>query len=260
MKWPELMLLIRHDVSAYNLLKGRKSKSPLYQEFLRTFQSHPDSDKVRALAIAVQQEFALGVGDAETPLEDLEAKRAMEVGIVLSERYEDETPDVIFVSPYRRTRLTLAGIKRGWAALESIRVIEDERIREQEHGLALLYNDWRVFHALHPEQGKLYQIEGKYWYRFPQGESVPDVRARNRSWMNTVVRDFSEKRVLVVTHHLNILGIRANLERWDADQFIMVDEEDKPINCGVTAYRGDPTKGHDGHFKLEYYNHCLYEA
>ena len=78
--------------------------------------------------------------------------------------------------------------------------------------------------------------------------------------MNTVVRDFSEKRLLVVTHHLNILGIRANLERWDAEEFIRVDNEDKPINCGVTAYCGDPTKGKDGHFKLKYYNRCLHQT
>ncbi len=259
MKWPELMLLVRHDVSAYNVLKSLKAKSKLYQTFLTEFKQNPESETTQALAKAVQAQFALGVGDAKTPLRDLEAKRAREVGAALWDRYGDALPHIIFVSPYERTRNTLAGLIRGWPGLEHVRVIEDERIREQEHGLALLYNDWRVFHAIHPEQGKLYQLEGRYWYRYPQGESVPDVRERNRSWMNTVVRDFAEQRILAVTHHLNILGIRANLERWDADDFIGVDEHDKPINCGVTAYKGDPTKGKDGRFGLEYYNHRLYK-
>ena len=33
-----------------------------------------------------------------------------------------------------------------------VKIIEDERIREQEHGLSSIYNDWRVFFTLHPEQ------------------------------------------------------------------------------------------------------------
>ena len=260
MKWPELMLLIRHDVSAYNVLKGKKAESTLYQEFLREFGANPDSERTLILAKEVQAEFSLGVGDALTPLEDGEAKRAMEVGAGLYEKYKDKLPHMIFVSPYERTKITLAGVIRGWPGLESVRVIEDERIREQEHGLSLLYNDWRVFHAIHPEQGKLYKLEGRYWYRFPQGENVPDVRARNRSWINSVVRDFAGKRVMAVTHHLNILGIRANLERWGALEFLRVDEEDKPINCGVTAYRGSPNEGRDGHLLLDYYNRCLYKV
>lgn len=150
--------------------------------------------------------------------------------------------------------MTLAGIIQGWPELRFTKVVEDERIREQEHGLSLIYNDWRVFHTIHPDQRRLYEIEGPYWYRYPQGENVPDVRERNRSWINTVVRDFSEKSILVVTHHLNILALRANLERWGAKEFMETDNEDKPINCGVTTYRGHPEEGKDGRFKLESYN------
>ena len=259
MKWPEQLILIRHDVSTYNTLKERKMRSNLYRLFLKEFEKDPISLMTRTLATSIQDKFALGISDAETPLEDAEAKRAEEVGLALRKKFLGKPPHVIFVSPYRRAKHTLDGLKRGWPELNHLRVIEDERIREQEHGLALLYNDWRVFHTLHPEQRQLLKLEGAYWYRYPQGESVPDVRERNRSWMNSITRDFVGKRVLVMTHHLNILAIRANLERWSAAKFLATDQQEKPINCGVTIYRGYPDHGQDGHLHLCGYNQRLYK-
>jgi broad specificity phosphatase PhoE len=246
-------------VSDYNILKERKKKSSLYKRFLRAFEANRYSEETVSLAREVKKEFALRVGDANTGLLDKEAERACQVGKVLREKYKDKIPHIVFVSPYKRTKMTFDGLKCGWPELKIVKMVEDERIREQEHGLYLLYNDWRVFHALHPEQGDLYGIEGRYWYRYPQGENVPDVRSRMYSWMNTVVRDFAERRVLVVAHHLSILSVRANLERWSAQQFIDVDENDKPSNCSVTAYCGDPSEGSSGHFKLDYYNRKFYE-
>lgn len=256
MKWPEYLVLIRHGVSKYNLLKGRKEADSLYQAFVLEWEKDPASPRTVELAKEVWQKFSLGVSDADTPLADVEGKQAFATGMELKNIIE--VPDVIFVSPYKRTLDTLSHIQRGWPDLNNVRLYREDRIREQEHGLVLLYNDWRVFQALHPEQGLLRQLEGPYWYRFPQGENVPDVRERNRSWLSTLVRDFTGKKVLVVTHHLNILATRANLERWDADEFLRVDKEEKPINCGVTLYRGYPHEGMDGHLKLEFYNKKYY--
>lgn len=134
----------------------------------------------------------------------------------------------------------------------------DERIREQEHGLSILYNDWRVFQTLHPEQKLLREQEGRYWYRYPQGENVADVRLRTHNWMGTLIRDFAEKKVLVVTHHLTILSLRANFERLDENGFLHLDEHEAPINCGVTVYRGNPNKGTNGKLELEAYNQKFY--
>lgn len=254
-KWPKWIMLIRHDVSAYNVLKGVKEKDPLFQQFKKAWERDPESDRTASLAREVNKKILRGMGDASTPLADVEARRAREVGKALS---KGELPDVIFVSPYIRTKLTLAGLVKGWPDLAHVLTYEEERIREQEHGMALLYNDWRVFQALHPKQRKLRQLEGPYWYRYPQGENVPDVRDRNRSWTTTLTRDFAGKRVLAVTHHLNILATRANFERLDAEHFTDLDEHDKPINCGVTLYRCDPKQGANGRLVLEYYNRRLY--
>jgi broad specificity phosphatase PhoE len=144
----------------------------------------------------------------------------------------------------------------GWPELAGVRLIEEERIREQEFGYRLLFSDWRFFFALHPEQQQLLRLQGFYWYRYPQGENVADVRARNRSWMSTLTRDFAAKRVLAITHHLNILSFRANMERLSSQQFIELDAHSQPANCSITSYVGQPEQGQDGRFQLAQYDLC----
>jgi broad specificity phosphatase PhoE len=257
MKWPDTLILIRHDTSAYNNLKVKKTGDPIYEEFIKEYEKDSTSEIAKKLAVVIKEKFSLGTGDADTPLADEEGQKAYETGLNLRKE-GTPIPDVIFVSPYKRTRLTFEHLKRGWPELANVKVYEDERVREQEHGLSVIYSDYRVFNILHPEQKKLYDLEGPYWYRFPQGENIPDVRTRNRSWMTSLTRDFAEKKVMVITHHLNILALRANLERMGADEFMDLDNNDKPINCGVTLYKGYPELGKEGHIKLEFYNKCYF--
>jgi len=254
MKWPRELTLVRHAPSAYNALREFKSRDAGYQEFSAAFTADPESDETRELALAMAQRFSLEVSDAETPLVDPEGLQPFEVGRALAEFEEISLPDVVFVSPYLRATETLRHLQRGWPELADVSVVEDERLREQEHGLVTLCNDWRVFHALHPEERRSRILHGPYWYRFPGGESVADMRERNRSWITTLIREYSEKRVLVVTHHLNIIATRANLERFGEKRFMEIDQHEKPINCGVTYYRGNPDVGEDGHLELVHSN------
>lgn len=258
MKWPKSLILIRHDVSVYNVLKDKKVKNPEYVRFLKEWEKCFNSPKARTLAEKLYKKFVLEVGDAGTPLVDEKGDNAIKTGLTLVREKKIILPDVIFVSPYERTLSTLNCLIKGWPSLGSVKVYKEERIREQEHGLASLYNDWRIFFTLHPEQKFLKDKEGPYWYRWPQGENVPDVRERNRSWTATLIREFSEKNVLVVSHHLNILATRANLERLNAEQFVWLDREEKPVNCGVTLYKGNPNLGQDGKLELIFYNKKFY--
>jgi len=255
MKWPRLLTMVRHDVSLYNELKKTKLKDQLYQALVREFEKNPDSEIARRLAMEIGHRFALNVGDANTPLAVEQSQQAIATGSSLSG--QQSLPDVVFVSPYLRAIQTFEALCVGWPELAKIRVVEEERVREQEHGLALLY-DRKVFFILFPDQRLLHDQEGDYYYRFPQGENVPDVRLRNRSWLGTLTRDFSDQNVMVITHHLNILATRANLERLSAEEFQRLDEEEKPINLGVTTYVGEPTAGRNGHLVLKSYNKALY--
>jgi len=72
--------------------------------------------------------------------------------------------------------------------------------------------------------------------------------------------------ILVVTHSLTILAIRANLERWDKEKFLHENKHNFPVNCGLTIYRGKtPTlsqtrQGRNGKLTLDpsEYNIKLY--
>jgi len=255
MKWPKYLALVRHDVSAYNQLKCTKQAQGDYQSFVAQFEKDCESPLTRAMAQEMQDIYKLGMGDHDTPLAH-NGVQAKTVGENLQK--ELELPDVIFVSPYLRTKETLKKLIEGWPELATVKVVDEERIREQEHGLYILYNDWKIFYSMFPEQKKLHDLEGDYWYRWPQGENVADVRLRVGAWFNTIVRDYADKKVMVVTHHLTILSLRASLERMSAAQFIELNEAEKPINAGVTLYLGDPNKGKNGKLVLDYYNKKFY--
>ena len=258
MKWPEYLILIRHLKTTYNALKEKKLKDPDYQRLIKLYDNNPESDKAIELANKMKNRFSLGVSDAETPIIESEAEKAILTGEALRKNFS--LPDVVFTSPYLRTKQTLDALILGWPELADVDTYEDERIREQEHGMTTLYNDWRIYFILHPEERLLREQEGKYRYRYPSGENTPDVRLRNSLWVITLIREFFEKRVLAVTHHLTILSIIAQLERLSVQEFIDLDECDTPVNCGVTMYRGNHRVGNDGRLEKEFYNKTFFKV
>jgi broad specificity phosphatase PhoE/mannose-6-phosphate isomerase-like protein (cupin superfamily) len=253
MKWPIELLLIRHAESAYNDLKRKKSEDPEYDRFLKLFKSDRDNPEILSLADRLQHSHALGCSDRETPITEAGEWQARITGRRMRESGAT-CPDVIFVSPYVRTLRTLQFLTEEWPELAEVKVFQEERIREKDHGLALLYNDWRIYHVKNPEQARLHKLLGEYDYRFLNGENIPDVRQRTHSWMATLTREFAGKRVMAITHHLTILATRANLERLSPEQFLYLDEHEKPVNCGVTQYSGFVPAGSRGKLLMSEYN------
>jgi broad specificity phosphatase PhoE len=266
MKWPEMLVFIRHGESEFNRLRDEKKKNQDFVKFRELFDkefgvaedANWPSAKLKKLAEKVAKNIRLGVSDYNTPLTKEGVNQALKTGLVLVLKEKIPLPDVIYVSPYRRTVETLNALKKGWPELSKVKTIHEERIREQEHGLQTVYNDWRIYYALNPIQGLLFKLEGEYEYRFLNGENRADVRERVRSFLGTLIREDAGKKVLVISHHLTLLSFRANLERWGRDKFIDADKNEKPINCGMTIYRGKPELGHNGKLILESYNQKYY--
>jgi broad specificity phosphatase PhoE len=256
MKWPSYIVIIRHAQSAYNALRKKKQADPVYREFRRFFDEGVDPAHLLERAKNIKEMFALGYSDYDTPLTREGGSQALRVGSRINSFAP--APDVVFFSPYARTRETLNTMIEGGFRVSNARCVAEDRIREQEHGLSLLYSDWRVFQTFHPEQRELYDLLGPYWYQYPQGESVSMVRDRIRLFTNMLVREYSGKVVYLVSHHLTKLSIRANYERLTPEQFIDLDRMEKPINCGITIYKGVPEEGVDGRLKLIEYNKSLY--
>jgi len=257
MKWPTQLVIVRHAQSEYNILRDMKSTDPTYAEFVRAYNKDYRSNESRKLADEVRSKFSLNISDWETRITSAGVEMAHHTGTALKSHLI-ETPDVIFTSPYIRTMETLGCMKLGWSELDGVKTVPEDRIREQEHGLSIIYNDWRVFHVMHPEQKELRNLQGAYWYQYPQGESVSQVRDRIRSFLGTLTREYAGQRVLLITHHLTILSIRAILERLTPEEFLQLDEDEKPVNCGVTIYQGDASAGRDGHLNLIKYNKKSY--
>jgi len=257
MKWPTELLLIRHAESAYNRLKQAKDADPDYVRLRGLFENDRSHKDIQALARLLHARHSLGCSDRETPITPNGENQASLTGRAMRESGAN-CPDVIFVSPYRRTEQTLSILQEEWPDLREVKVYREERIREKDHGLALLYNDWRIYQLMHPEQGELHDLLGDYDYRYVNGENIPDVRQRNLSWITTLTREFSGKRVMAITHHLTILATRANFERLSPRQFLHLDEHDKPVNCGVARYVGSSELGHNGKLELHEYNRKYY--
>ncbi len=264
MKWPRTLTFIRHGESAYNELKMKKQAHADYERFCKLFDrdftkaknAEWVSDELHELAEEIWHDTNLSMSDYKTPLTETGIAQAKKVG----KRLKDVIPfpSVVYVSPYVRTRQTFDAIQSEWKELKKVKVVYEERIREQEHGLATVFNDWRVYNVMNPLQALLFKMEGDYEYRFLNGESKTDVRDRARDFLGTLVREYAEEHVLVISHHLAILSFRANLEHWDRDQFIYADRNEKPINCGVTIYKGHPELGKEGKLVLDTYNKKLY--
>lgn len=253
MKWPASITMVRHGESKYNALKHKKAHDPRYHEFLDAFDADPASPACRVLAEEAWKRHGLFTSDYETPLSWKGQGQARQTGKGLG-REDSFRPDIVLVSPHLRTRQTWEEMQFGGFDAGNARVIIEDRIREQEHGLSVLYSDWRIFQVMHPEQQKLRTLAGPYWYQYPQGESVSMVRDRARDVTTMMIREFSGLHVLMITHHLTILSMRANYERLSPEQFIELDERQKPINCGVTRYIGDPEQGTEGKLTLSEYN------
>jgi len=257
MKWPKSITLVRHGQSEYNKLRLKKEKDERYQLFKKAFEENPHSPECLKLAEEMLKKFALNVSDYETGLTSHGRQQAQMTGRNI--KFSIPTPDIVIVSPYLRTHKTFELMCDSWPELAQRKPIPDDRVREQEHGLSLLYNDWRLFEVFHPEQHALRNLLGPYWYQFPQGESVSQVRDRIRSFTSTLIREYAGKDVMVITHHLTILSFRANFERLSPEEFIRLDEEEKPKNCGVTIYKCNPDIGSGGKLEIDCYNSCFWD-
>lgn len=246
MKWPAQLTLIRHAESSYNQLRHSRLDHPKYVQFRSLFEDDWQSSATKRAAIEVAQVFSKDNGEDTTGITEHGKKQARDLGVKLPS--EIDLPDVIFVSPHLRTRQTLQELQQVWDDLRDVRVIVDDRIREQDFGLRLLYGDWRVMQVFHPEQRPLYQIHGPYWYRQPQGENIADVRSRIRQWQSTLTRDYAGQKVMAITHHISILAFKANIDRLAPDQFISLYKSVTPGNCSISMYEN--ALGNDGRERL----------
>jgi len=207
-KWPALLVVMRHAESEANY----------HREYL---------EKIDSPATHIE----IGARDVDVPLTGRGRDQARAAGLHL--KSEHAPFDVVYVSPYRRTRDTAR------AAVEALEPrpaeVVEERLREREFGV-LEGLTRRGVRELHPGEQERRLKVGKYYYRPPGGESYPDVNLRVHSFLGTLVRENAGQRVLVVTHSVVVLSFRRLLERLEEDKVLDLDRHDEPRNASLSVY------------------------
>lgn len=268
---PETFTLVRHAESKYNALKnisngwdeakafrklfndefydGGKPRVDLPVQVLENRWPTPMLRAAGLLYFTKINELMQGVSDYDTPITEDGLAQAKKTGEHIAEIVP--TPDLIYVSPYNRTRQTLEAIlSTAPAEWRDVRVDEHESIREQEHGMNTVFNDWRLAYVFDPMEMLLSVKQGEYSYRYRGGESRFDVRNRTARFLGRMQRKHEDKNILAVTHHLTILSTIAELQHWNRETFLEWDGNRKPANCSVTTFQREKGTGRHGGDRL----------
>lgn len=225
-KWPEVLVLVRHGQSLFNQEKELINRGIL--------QTH--TQRLRHTR------------NADLPLSTLGKKQAEATAKWLKREYKEF--DVIFASPFERAEQTARIIARKFP---SARFIVEERLREKEVGVIDGLTTEEVG-RLFPHEYERKKKEGKYYYRPSGGESYPDVNLRVWSFLTTLVREHATERILIVSHSVVMLAFRKLLEKLSEAALLKIDQESEIKNCGMIAYRFDPSRKPKPKLGLEFYN------
>ncbi|ESW19076.1 hypothetical protein PHAVU_006G094900 [Phaseolus vulgaris] len=127
-----------------------------------------------------------------------------------------------YVSPYARTRSTLREIGRSFSKKRVIGVREECRIREQDFGNFQVQDRMNVIKEAR-------QRFGRFFYRFPEGESAADVFDRVSSFLESLWRDVDMNRLnhdpsddlnlIIVSHGLASRVFMMKWFKWTVEQF-----------------------------------------
>jgi probable phosphoglycerate mutase len=230
-RWPSVLWIVRHGQSAGNVARDEAHAANL-------------------------QRIAIDGRDVDVPLSALGEQQARALGRWFGDMPEEERPEAVLVSPYRRALQTAALIREEGGTAGEEPLCSDERLREKEFGILDGLTTPGVA-AMQPEQAEFRRQLGKFYHRPPGGESWADVILRLRSVMDTVSLHHRGQRVLIVAHQVVVLCLRYILETLDEEGILAIDREGDVANCSVTQYRFDPTLGATGKLRLERYNYTV---
>ncbi|KAM0945617.1 putative phosphoserine phosphatase [Dioscorea sansibarensis] len=129
-----------------------------------------------------------------------------------------------YVSPYRRTLETLQGVGRAFDRSRIVGVREEPRLREQDFGNFQDRERMRV-------EKEIRRRYGRFFYRFPNGESAADVYDRITGFRETLRADIDIGRfqppgertpnvnLVIVSHGLTLRVFLMRWYKWTVEQF-----------------------------------------
>ncbi|CAN6724719.1 unnamed protein product [Malus baccata var. baccata] len=148
-----------------------------------------------------------------------------EIHRVVSDAAGADSPNwsvCFYVSPYERTRSTLSQIGRSFSRKRVIGVREECRIREQDFGNFQVQERMKAIKETR-------ERFGRFFYRFPEGESAADVYDRVSSFLESLWRDIDMNRLrhdpchdlnlIIISHGLTSRVFLMKWFKWTVEQF-----------------------------------------
>ncbi|MQL84331.1 hypothetical protein Taro_016825 [Colocasia esculenta] len=173
--------------------------------------------------------------DYRIPLTPLGVRQAREAGRrirdVLASSGSPNSKVYFYVSPYERTLSTLRELGRAFPRRRILGVREECRVREQDFGNFQVEERMRVVKETR-------ELFGRFFFRFPEGESAADVYDRVSSFMESLWRDIDMRRLnqedgcetnlVIVSHGLTSRVFLMKWFKWTVEQF---ERLNNPGNC-----------------------------
>lgn len=165
--------------------------------------------------------------DHQIPLTDSGQAQARDAGAKLRNLISTSSSTnswrvYFYVSPYTRTRSTLRELGRVFTKKRIIGVREECRIREQDFGNFQVEERMRVIKQTR-------ERFGRFFYRFPEGESAADVFDRVSSFLESLWRDIDMNRLhhdpshdlnlIITSHGLTARVFLMKWFKWTVEQF-----------------------------------------
>lgn len=216
MTMPIDLVLVRHGESEGNAA-NKRSRSGDDQHFSDAFKGRHSSS---------------------WRLTDLGREQARQAGVWIRERLDIEAFDRAYVSEYVRAQETAARLE-----LPGLRWYVESYLRERDWGdLDVMTHAERM--ARFEESLKRRKVQSFYWIP-PNGESLATMTLRIDRALNTLHRECSDKRVIMVLHGEIMWGFRVRLERMSQQRFLELDSSKDSRNfihnCQILHYtRRDP--------------------
>lgn len=187
------------------------------------------------------EQIAVPARDPDVELSALGREQAAAVGRWLSGLPEDERPNTVWTSPYRRARES-AEIALEVAEVE-LRFRVDERLRDRDMGITDMLTAAGI-QAKYPEEAERREWIGKFYYRPPGGESWADVAQRVRAVLTDIANTERHERVLVTAHDVVILMFTYVAEGLD-EEAVLERSRSEPLKnaaiCRLSRDEESPT-------------------
>ncbi|KAF5779296.1 putative phosphoserine phosphatase [Helianthus annuus] len=161
--------------------------------------------------------------DYKIPLTEAGIQQAKEAGKKIRDVISEsgKWKACFYVSPYERTRSTLREIGRSFPRKRVIGVKEECRIREQDFGNFQITERMKIIKETREKFGR-------FFYRFPEGESAADVFDRVSSFLESLWRDIDTRlhhdpsddlNIIIVSHGLASRVFLMKWFKWTVEQF-----------------------------------------